>query len=87
MRLLVVEDDPDLNRQLTTALTDAGYVVEEACPPRYADAIGCWARLIMGDFGSVLTLLSPMMGTFNCENTAQTCRCSGSLRNAIVGLD
>ena len=24
MRLLVVEDDPDLNRQLTTALTDAG---------------------------------------------------------------
>ncbi|MGO9359664.1 MAG: DNA-binding response regulator, partial [Xanthobacteraceae bacterium] len=23
MRLLVVEDDPDLNRQLTTALTDA----------------------------------------------------------------
>jgi len=28
MRLLVVEDDPDLNRQLTTALTDAGYVVD-----------------------------------------------------------
>ncbi|MFL6811515.1 MAG: DNA-binding response regulator, partial [Bradyrhizobium canariense] len=26
MRLLVVEDDPDLNRQLTKALTDAGYV-------------------------------------------------------------
>ena len=25
MRLLVVEDDPDLNRQLTTALSDAGY--------------------------------------------------------------
>ena len=30
MRLLVVEDDPDLNRQLTTALTDAGYVVDRA---------------------------------------------------------
>ena len=27
MRLLVIEDDPDLNRQLATALTDAGYVV------------------------------------------------------------
>ena len=27
VRLLVVEDDPDLNRQLTTALSDAGYVV------------------------------------------------------------
>ena len=30
MRLLVVEDDPDLNRQLTTALTDAGYAVDAA---------------------------------------------------------
>jgi two-component system OmpR family response regulator len=28
MRVLVVEDDPDLNRQLTTTLTDAGYVVD-----------------------------------------------------------
>jgi two-component system, OmpR family, response regulator len=30
MRLLVVEDDPDLNRQLTTALTEAGYAVDTA---------------------------------------------------------
>src|ERR1700732_4679568 len=30
VRLLVVEDDPDLNRQLATALTDAGYVVDRA---------------------------------------------------------
>ncbi|MCA0433513.1 MAG: response regulator transcription factor [Proteobacteria bacterium] len=30
MRLLVVEDDADLNRQLVTALTDAGYVVDKA---------------------------------------------------------
>src|ERR1700752_2729897 len=30
LRLLVVEDDPDLNRQLATALTDAGYVVDRA---------------------------------------------------------
>ncbi|MFM8748370.1 MAG: response regulator transcription factor [Aestuariivirga sp.] len=30
MRLLVVEDDPDLNRQLVTALQDAGYVVDTA---------------------------------------------------------
>ena len=30
MRLLVVEDDPDLNRQLAAALTDAGYVVDRA---------------------------------------------------------
>ena len=30
MRLLVVEDDPDLNRQLVTALQDSGYVVDSA---------------------------------------------------------
>ena len=30
MRLLVVEDDPDLNRQLVAALGDAGYVVDHA---------------------------------------------------------
>jgi two-component system OmpR family response regulator len=28
MRVLVVEDDPDLNRQLTAALVDAGYAVD-----------------------------------------------------------
>jgi two-component system, OmpR family, response regulator len=30
MRILVVEDDLNLNRQLVTALTDAGYVVDKA---------------------------------------------------------
>ncbi len=30
MRLLVVEDDPDLNRQLVDALKDAGYAVDSA---------------------------------------------------------
>jgi two-component system OmpR family response regulator len=30
MRLLVVEDDADLNRQLVAALNDAGYVVDKA---------------------------------------------------------
>ncbi len=30
MRVLVVEDDPDLNRQLVTACRDAGYVVDTA---------------------------------------------------------
>lgn len=30
MRILVVEDDPDLNRQLKEALTEAGYVVDVA---------------------------------------------------------
>jgi len=30
MRILVIEDDPDLNRQLVAALSDAGYVVDKA---------------------------------------------------------
>ncbi len=30
MRLLVVEDDPDINRQLVSALQNAGYVVDSA---------------------------------------------------------
>ena len=48
-------------RRAAQALADAGYVVEEACPPRYEDAVNCWARLILGDFGSVLGMLTPMM--------------------------
>ena len=41
-------------RRAAQALADAGYAVEEACPPRYEDAVSCWARLILGDFASVL---------------------------------
>ena len=43
MRLLVIEDDPDLNRQLTTALSDAGYVVDRAFDGPYERkfAVGC----------------------------------------------
>ena len=49
-------------RHAAQALTEAGYLVEEASPPRYADSISCWTRLIMADFGSVLSMLAPMMG-------------------------
>ena len=40
-------------RRAALALADAGYVVEEISPPRYTEAINCWARLIMGDLVSV----------------------------------
>ena len=40
MRLLVVEDDPDLNRQLVGALTDAGYVVDKARDGEEAHFLG-----------------------------------------------
>src|SRR5262249_33396039 len=44
------------------ALSDAGYAVEESCPARYADAVSCWARFIMGDFASTLAPLTTIMG-------------------------
>jgi len=49
-------------RRAALALADAGYVVEEISPPRYEEAINCWARLIMGDLRSVLDPLSQVMG-------------------------
>jgi amidase len=49
-------------RRAARALAEAGYAVEEVAPPRYEDAIGCWGRLIIGDFASVLAQLSPLMG-------------------------
>ena len=40
MRVLVVEDDPNLNRQLSSALKDAGYVVESALDGEQGHFIG-----------------------------------------------
>ena len=40
MRLLVVEDDRDLNRQVAAALEAAGYAVDKALDGRRA---GFWA--------------------------------------------
>ena len=40
MRALVVEDDPDLNRQLVTALGEAGYVVDQAADGREGCFLG-----------------------------------------------
>jgi amidase len=50
-------------RRAALALAEAGYVVEEISPPRYEEAINCWARLIMGDLSSVLDPLSQVMGS------------------------
>jgi two-component system OmpR family response regulator len=40
MRLLVVEDDPDLNRQLRETLSDAGYAVDAAADGEEARFLG-----------------------------------------------
>ena len=52
----------DVVRRAADVLSDAGYDVVEACPPRYEEAVAAWARFIMGDFASVLAQLAPLMG-------------------------
>jgi amidase len=49
-------------RRAADALADAGYDVSDACPPAYDDAVQTWARFIIGDYGSVLEGITPMMG-------------------------
>jgi len=50
-------------RQAADALSNAGYDVVEACPPRYEEAVAVWARFILGDYASVLAQLMPLLGT------------------------
>ena len=40
MRILLVEDDPDLSRQLKAALADAGYAVDHAADGEEAGFLG-----------------------------------------------
>ena len=40
MRVLIVEDDPDLRRQVARALTDAGYAVDEAADGEEGQFLG-----------------------------------------------
>ena len=49
-------------RRAADALSNAGYDVVQACPPRYEEAVAVWARFLMGDFASILSQLTPLMG-------------------------
>ena len=49
-------------RRAAQALADAGYHVEDACPPRSEEAAHCWLRLLLGDFAEVVPQLEPMLG-------------------------
>ena len=44
------------------ALSDAGYDVVDACPPRYEQALEVWADLLLGDMAATLPQMSPLMG-------------------------
>ena len=49
-------------RSAADTLANAGYDVVEACPPRYEEVVTTWARLLLGDFASVMDQLVPLMG-------------------------
>lgn len=49
-------------RRAADALSDAGYAVEAACPPRFEEVVATWARLLMGDFAPLMPQLVPLMG-------------------------
>lgn len=49
-------------RQAAAALSDAGYHVEEVCPPRYAEVAAVWAQFLVNDFAAVREQLLPLMG-------------------------
>lgn len=49
-------------RRAAGALSNAGYDVVEACPPKYEEAVAAWAGLVAADFGTVMDKLLPLMG-------------------------
>ena len=49
-------------RRAADMLSDAGYDVVEACPPRFEEAVVVYARFLMGDFASVWSQLSLLLG-------------------------
>ncbi len=49
-------------RRAADALSNAGYDVVEACPASYEQAIGVWARFLLGDFALGLPNMAPLMG-------------------------
>ena len=51
----------EATRNAGRALEQAGYVVEEIEPPRYEEAVGVWAGLVMGDVRVSLPLMAPLL--------------------------
>lgn len=49
-------------RRAADALSNAGYDVVEACPPRFEEVNATWARLLLGDFACVLDQMMALMG-------------------------
>ena len=75
MRILVIEDDPDLNRQIVTALGDAGYVVDKAMDGEEGHYLGETEPYdaVVLDLG--LPVLDGSVFWKNGAGPARKCRC------------
>jgi amidase len=49
-------------RRAADALADAGYAVEEACPPRYEEVADDWLTFLLTDLSAVMDQMRPLMG-------------------------
>jgi amidase len=49
-------------RKAGAALSDAGYRVDEVCPPSYEEALQVWNQFLFGDVAAILDKLYPIMG-------------------------
>ncbi len=57
--------DPAVSKmvgRVADALSDAGYEVVAACPPRYEEATAVWGQFLLGDFAPLIDDLLPLMG-------------------------
>ncbi len=52
----------DVVRKAAQVLSDAGYHVEQVTPPRFAESIEVWKKMILWDFGTKLDQMVPLMG-------------------------
>ena len=49
-------------RSAADALSNAGYDIVEACPPRYEEAVEVWSKFIVWDLDMGMDVMSAMMG-------------------------
>lgn len=49
-------------RRAADVLADAGWSVEDACPPRYGEVVSTWQRLLFGDFAPLMPQLLAIIG-------------------------
>lgn len=71
-------------RRAADALTDAGYEVVEACPPRYAQVVEDWLTFLGTDLAAVMDQMRPIMGAEGLQFVDTAFTHSPPLRDAAA---